>query len=304
MSTLILAQKRVISTSFVYHPRVVANKGRKNDNIDQMRSFEKVESRDNHRLKFARQVRDGKQAGYIFIEGRRLASEAISSGLVVRNCIISSSFEAAELVEALSSAANTVEVPERIFASIADTKNSQGIILVAERPSTKSGPSIMSALASAKLPLVIFLNEINNPSNLGALLRTAEAAGAAGVIASRNSADVYSPRSLRAAMGSAFRLAIWDSADPNEVFRWARENGLVPTATDASAVVEHTEVNWRTPRLLIFGSEAHGLHNLDRQEIQETIRIPMEPQVESLNLAVSAGVILFEARRQIDSRSE
>jgi TrmH family RNA methyltransferase len=207
-------------------------------------------------------------------------------------------------VEALSLTANIVEVPERIFASMADTKNSQGVILVAERPPTENGSSIMSALASAKLPLVIFLNEINNPSNLGALLRTAEAAGAAGVIASRNSADVYSPKALRAAMGSAFRLAIWDLAEPNEVFRWARENGLVPTATDASAMIDHTDLNWRTRRLLIFGSEAHGLDNLDRQEIQEMIRIPMEPQVESLNLAVSAGVILFEARRQIERPSE
>jgi TrmH family RNA methyltransferase len=150
--------------------------------------------------------------------------------------------------------------------------------------------------------LVIFLNEINNPANLGAVFRTAEAAGVAGVITSRNSADVYSPKSLRAAMGSAFRLSIWDNAVFNEVLSWSGSIGLTPTATDTDATMAYTELDWRTPRLLIFGSEAHGLKDLDTAGIKDVIRIPIEPQVDSLNLAISAGIILFEARRQINEK--
>lgn len=266
-----------------------------------MRSFEKIESRDNQRLKFARHVRDGKVHGYIFIEGRRLAAEAIKSGLVIKDCFISSNLDAIALAGELSMRTSAVaKVPDRIFDSIVDTKNSQGIVLIAERPTIYTGVSMALAIKSSKLPLVIVLDRVNNPSNLGAVLRAAEAAGAAGVITTRNSADVYSAKSLRAAMGSAFRLSVWDNADFYEVLRWAGENGLVATASDAASTIHHTDVNWRIPRLLIFGSEAHGLSNLDQQHIQEMIRVPMEPQVESLNLAVSVGVILFEARRQID----
>jgi TrmH family RNA methyltransferase len=268
-----------------------------------MRSIETITSRDNQRLKLARQIRDGRESRYIFIEGRRLAAEALRSELVIRECFISASVDHTDLIEepSLRSAA-IAQVPERVFETIADTAGSQGIILIAERPPAASAALIATRINASKLPLVIFLNEINNPANLGAVFRTAEAAGVAGVITSRNSADVYSPKSLRAAMGSAFRLSIWDNAVFNEVLSWSGSIGLTPTATDTDATMAYTELDWRTPRLLIFGSEAHGLKDLDTAGIKDVIRIPIEPQVDSLNLAISAGIILFEARRQINEK--
>ena len=99
-------------------------------------------------------------------------------------------------------------------------------------------------------------------------------------------------------MGSSFRLAIWENADFGEVLTWAREKDLTTIAADISATKSHRAINWDTPTLVVFGSESHGLSKSDLAQIDEVIRIPMENGVESLNLAVAAGIILFEARRK------
>lgn len=191
------------------------------------------------------------------------------------------------------------EVPEKIFRSLADTDQTQGVILIADKPRS-SHQAIGSALANAaNLPIVLLLEEINNPSNLGAVIRTAEAAGVAGVITSANSADAFSPKALRAAMGSSLRLPIWEEVSVEDVFRWSVERTLTATAADTGAATNYTEIDWKKPRLLIFGSEAHGISDAARKGTKEMIRIPMAPGVESLNLAVSCGIILFEARRQV-----
>ncbi len=264
-----------------------------------MVEIEKITSRDNRRLAAARKVRDGREPKHIFIEGRRLAAEALRSDIEIAECFVAEGFRDSELLTAIAGTTIAIaELPEKLFSTIADTKVPQGIILIAQRP--KTGLSkIESSLSSSILPTVIFLSEINNPANLGAILRTAEAAGAAGVIVSRNSADAYSPKALRAAMGSSFRLPIHENGGLDEILQWARVAKLLPVAADTGADRDHTEFDWKIPTLLILGSEAHGLSERELKKIDETVRIPMENAVESLNLAVSAGIILFEARRQI-----
>ncbi len=260
-----------------------------------MTEFQRIESRSNHNIKFARSVRDGQEAGSIFIEGKRLAEEALEAALRVRMFFVTPSKldEMHARIEVIAADGCEVFVlPEKTFEAIADTKNPQGIALIAERPASRR-PTVSSA------GLAVYLHEVNNPNNLGAVIRSAEAAGAAGLIASVRSADPFSSKALRGAMGSAFRLPIWTNAGGNEVFDWASELGLVPTAIDVSGETSYTDVDWERPRLLMFGSEAHGLPEeiLGRSGV-EKITIPMAGEVESLNLAVSAAVVMFEARRQ------
>lgn len=263
-----------------------------------MNDIPKIVSRDNGRLMHARKVRDGKVRSEMFIEGRRLVSEALASDLAIDECFVADDFRDREMVQAVSERTDAIaQISARLFVSIADTDQPQGIILIAKRPAGFA-EKIDSRLGSSSLPVVVFLKEINNPSNLGAVLRTAEAAGAAGVIVSTNSADVYSPKALRAAMGASFRVPIWDEAEFGDVLKWARAKNLRTTATGASTDTSYSEIDWRAPRLLIFGSEAHGLSETEMAVTDEQIRIPMESGVESLNLAVSAGIILFEAKRQ------
>lgn len=259
---------------------------------------EGITSRDNGRLVSARRVRDGRDRTRIFIEGRRLVEEALRSEIDFEECFIAESFRSDQFVEKISKRSCPIfEISEKLFSSIADTSAPQGIVLIARRPATDR-QKIDTAIASPGLPLAVFLNEINNPSNLGAVLRTAEAAGILGVIVSPKSADTFSAKAIRASMGAVFRIPIWENADFDQVLEWATMNEFIATASDISATTTYSEIDWKLPRLVIFGSEAHGLTSSELAKSTEKIFIPMENGVESLNLAVSAGVILFEAKRQ------
>jgi len=261
-------------------------------------TIEKITSRDNRRLVHARKVRDGKVPDQIFIEGRRLVEEALRTKIGIDECLVAGSFQSEGLVEAVTErGAATVEVSDNIFPSIVDTKQPQGIVLIAKRPSS-SLASIESRLADSRLPIVAFLKEVNNPANLGAILRTAEAAGIAGVIVSENSSDAFSPKALRGAMGAAFRLPIVEGVSLEDALSWAANAKLIPTAATAVDGADYAAIDLRKPRLLVLGSEAHGLNAAELDKIKERLTISMEPHVESLNLAVSAGILLFEARRQ------
>ncbi len=263
-----------------------------------MQNLEKITSRDNSRLVAARRVRDGKDRASIFIEGRRLVEEALRSDLDLEACFVIENFRSDGLVEMIAQRTRRIiELPGKIFHSIADTNSPQGVILISKRPFS-SRELIEARATTALLPIVIFLKETNNPSNLGAILRTAEAAGIAGVIVSTNSADIFSTKALRASMGAAFRVPVWENAGFDEALTWAAANDFIATASGISLTIDYTEIDWMVPRLLIFGSEAHGLESAELKKIQEKIVIPMENDVESLNLAVSAGIILFEAKRQ------
>jgi len=268
----------------------------------------KITSRENAKLKLARKVRDGREKDLIFVEGLRLAEEVLRSDVRIGEVFVSDNFNENERTERLIKDFQTKnhsinEVSEKLFPTIADTKTSQGIILICEKPTTgKRDFETEFSGQKDKLPVIVFLHEINNPSNLGAILRTTEAVNAAGVIISKNSAEVFSPKSLRASMGAGLRLNIWSNAGFDEVLDWAGEHNLILTAADVNAPKSYTEIDWSKPRLLIFGSEAHGLRADEFQKINEGLVIPMENGVESLNLAVSCGIILFEARRQADSR--
>jgi TrmH family RNA methyltransferase len=255
---------------------------------------ETISSRDNRRLVEARKVRRGKVEGKILIEGQRLLEEALRSNVHIEHLFWSSDLDAAPR----GSYGTTFEVSPSILASIADTETPQGVVAIARRPITAP----IDLRTAGTIPQIIFLNEINNPSNLGAVIRTAEAAGIHGVIVSNGSADVFSPKALRAAMGSSFRLPIWENVIFRDAMRWAAENRLTTIAADVSPAASYAAVEWDRPVLVIFGSEAHGLTTEQLLAVDEKIRIPMARAVESLNLAVSAGIILFEAKRQRDGR--
>jgi RNA methyltransferase, TrmH family len=261
-----------------------------------MKELQKITSRSNEKLKHARNVMRGAEPELIFVEGNRLVEEAVRSGIEIREVFVSSGFEREErrrtIVDELS--CPVWEISESLADSISDTKNPQGIFAIAFRPKR----TVSEILKDGTLPVVVYLHEINNPSNLGAILRTAEAAGVRGVIISQGSADPYSPKALRGAMGSAFRLPIVAGLSFEEVWDWAKASGSILTAADIEGETAYTDVDWKRSRLLVFGSEAHGLDDQTRRSIQDLIKIPTASNVESLNLAVSCGIVLFEAVRQ------
>ncbi len=262
-----------------------------------MGTIEKVSSRDNQRLIALRKVRDGKDRSRVFIEGRRLILDAIRSGIKLDEFYFSASFSVPETIEEISAqTAFVAEVAERIFPTIADTSGTQGIIALAGRPQWNFDS--IATRVSVGLPIVVWLKEPNNPANLGAILRTAEAAGVAGILISPGGADAFSPKSVRGSMGSIFRLPVVQGVEFETAMAFARQNGLITTAVDISGEKTYADVDWTASHLLVLGSEAHGLSETEFASTHERVVIPMAAPVESLNLAMAAGIVLFEARRQ------
>lgn len=255
-----------------------------------------ITSASNERIKHARRVRDGREPGLIFIEGLRLAEEAVRSGLSIEICFAISHDEPrhGQLLSMLCSQNVSVQFtsPE-VLSVLSDTVQSQGIILLAKRP-------VLSAYAmlAASTTLFLGLDRVQDPGNMGTLIRSAEAAGIGGIISLGGSVDVYSPKVLRSSMGSAFRLPILANATLEHLLNLRDEQGLKIVAAAGEGELDYTDYDWQQPTLLLLGNEGRGLDATLMQQCDARLRIPLLNGVESLNVAAAGAVMLFEAARQ------
>ena len=259
-----------------------------------------ITSRDNSLLRQARAVRDAKVEELIFVEGLRLCEEALRSSVPIEAVIFSNELarkdKAASIIAELTKVANRAgEVSEKLLESISYTKTPQGIVVLAQRPHSSSDVLVRN---NERPTLLVVMHEINNPVNVGAIIRTAEGAGATGAIATAKTSDPFSPKSLRGAMGSAFRLPIWHGPTFSEVIDWCKLHEVATVCTDASSDTAFTELDWTKSRAVILGPESEGLTGEELSAADDVVGIPMLGSVESLNVAVAAGVLLYEAMRQ------
>src|SRR5678816_4571055 len=255
--------------------------------------IDRITSRDNSLLRQARSVRDGKIDDLIFVEGLRLCEEAKRSNLTIEAVIVSEELlrkeRVAQAIAELSRVSKrTASVSEKLLESISYTKTPQGIVVLAERPDS-SVDHLAASLAAS--PLLVVLHQINNPVNVGAILRTAEAAGTTGVIATRNTSDPFSPKSLRGAMGSAFRLPIWVGGSFEEVVEWCRRREITTVCADVEANNSYLEVDWIKATALLLGPESTGFTPEELAKADRRVRIPMKGMAESLNVSVAAGIL-------------
>jgi TrmH family RNA methyltransferase len=257
-------------------------------------------SRHNPLIQHARAVGKGASKESIFLEGLRLCEEAARARLDCEEVLYTEKFaadaRAARLLEDLTRLNPRLTlVSEEVLASLGDTKTPQGVVLLARRFETSRAAFEKSLGAD---PLIVVLNRINNPANAGAMLRVAEAAGATGVVATAGTTDLLSPKALRGAMGSSFRLPLWTNAAFAEVVSWCGERGIRTVSADLAAAQTHTEFAWTGAHAVLMGAEAGGLDEAEIRAASARVRIPMQPPVESLNVAVALAVILYEAARQ------
>ncbi len=245
-------------------------------------------------------MRDGKITESIFVEGLRLCEEALRSNLSIEVVIYSNQIgkkpRARQFIDEIPvKARRVVAVSEQLLESISYTATPQGIVLLAKRPRGDR-----NALKNSKTgrPLLVIMHKINNPVNVGAIIRTAEAAGCTGAIATRETSDPFSPKSVRGAMGSAFRVPIWLGATYPEVIAWCSENKIKTICSAAKGNAIYTSLDWTVPCAVILGAESTGLSVEELNAADETVAVPMQGSVESLNVAVTAGVLLYEALRQ------
>lgn len=263
-----------------------------------------ITSRDNSLLRHTRAVRDGRVEDVIFVEGMRLCEEALTSGLEIHAVIFSDEIarkeKPAELIEKLSRVCDRlVCVSERLLTSVSYSKTSQGILLLASRPNASEEQLTKKQVET---PLIVVMHRITNPVNLGAILRTSEATGTTGAIATENATDPFSPKALRGAMGAAFRLPIWYKPTYAQALAWCKQRRIKTVCADLEAQTIYAELDWTGPSALILGPETSGLSREEIAAADEAVRIPMRTPVESLNVSVAAGVLLYEAARQRQRR--
>jgi TrmH family RNA methyltransferase len=260
----------------------------------------KITSRSNELVKQARPVRDGRVPDLIFVEGVRLCEEAADAGLNIETVFYTEDLveqgRGSLLLKALAGKSKrNVLVSDDVIGSISDTDTPQGIVLLASRPGSrleavKGGPS--------SVPLIVVLHRVNNPSNAGAVIRTAEAAGATGVVLTSGSADPFSPKALRGAMGSSFRLPVVTGADLQDLSSWLHKREIQTLSASQRSDRIYTEVDMRGPCAVVLGAEASGLSDEEAAATDASVRIPMRSPVDSLNVSVAAAILLYEAARQ------
>lgn len=255
--------------------------------------METITSVKNERVKFARSVREGREKGLLFVEGERLVEDGLKTGLEIEAvfCVP----EMAERYEGRFEAELVVVTPE-VMRSLGDTVTPQGIVVLLRRRDGELGRLWETNRESA--PLVLAMDRLQDPGNVGTLLRTAEAAGLTGVVALEGTADPFSPKALRSSMGSVFRVPVETGVVGSDAVEEAKRRGLQVVAADGEATTSFREMDWTKPTLLILGNEGRGVSPelLERCEVR--VRIPMMGEVESLNVATAGAVLLFEAARQ------
>ncbi len=250
----------------------------------------------NPQLKFARRVREGKEPDAIFVEGERLCEELLKSGLsltVAFHTPDPTPRATAVLEELWRRQCHVYETATEAFAVVSDTVTPQGIIIIAAHPVWE-----IDKVIHPQANLLIAFDSVQDPGNVGTILRTAEAAGVQGIVALKGTVDCFAPKTLRSAMGAAFRLPIITEVTPEELRARCQAAKITLAATTARTSLIYSDYDWQQPTMLLFGNEANGVRPelLDQCDVQ--MRIPLQPPVESINVAAAAAAILFEAARQ------
>lgn len=228
----------------------------------------------------------------LFVEGVRLAEEMLDAGARPAFALVSDDLDATERGRLLrrrliEHAVPTFDVERRLLAEIAGIQTSQGILAVVPMPDRP--------LPEAPR-LVVVVDGLRDPGNLGTLLRTAAAAGVDAVLLAPGTVDASNPKAVRAAMGAHFRIPI-HALDWAAVESYLRLDIRIWLA-DVGGAEDYAAVDWRAPAAVIVAGEAHGPSAEARRLAGGTIRIPMPGAMESLNAATAAAVILFEVVRQ------
>ncbi len=232
------------------------------------------------------------QTSMFLLEGPRPVLDAVRSGNGIGTVFLresdADSLQSQE-AEALCEAEGVrlAVLTDELFDRLSDTEHSQGILASA----CKKAPGELTGA-------VLILDRLQDPGNIGTIIRTAEAAGFGALITIKGTGDVYSPKTARAAAGSLLRVDVFEGMETSDAIRFCREHGLRIIASDLQGSVEYTEADLTGGIALVIGNEGSGISGEFRSAADVKVRIPMEGNIESLNAAVAAGVLMYETVRQ------
>ncbi|AUW40462.1 TrmH family RNA methyltransferase [Rhizobium leguminosarum] len=244
------------------------------------------------------------ESGTFLAEGLKLVIDAIELGWAIRTLVYAKAAKGKPLVEQM--AARTVasgglvlEVSEKVIASITRRDNPQMVVGIFEQ---RWAP--LKGIRPKEGETWVALDRVRDPGNLGTIIRTADAAGASGIILLGETTDPFSLETVRATMGSVFAVPV-ARATPEEFIAWRKSAGVSVVATHLAGAVDYRTIDYRKkPVVLLMGNEQSGLPEQLAKEADALARIPQQGRADSLNLAVATAVMLFEARRHLLSLAE
>lgn len=243
----------------------------------------KITSMSNDIVKLAASLEQKKfrdETGLFLLEGKKPIEEAIKAGIEIEQLF--------SLKEENFESKENFLVTEAILSKISTTKSTPEIVAVAQK--------IKYEFTQLNGKTILLLENIKDPGNLGTIIRTATALGVHLIILAGECVDFYNPKVIRSATGNLFQIPIVQNDDFEQIRYQFRNHKFIGTILDPEkAPVDLNQVNFKMPVVIMFGSEADGLSSKAMEYVQEFVKIPLKNEVESLNIAVSAGIILHKA---------
>ena len=263
--------------------------------------MDRIESAANAKIKWAASLRMRKERerrGEFIAEGIRLAKEAAAGNWPIHFCLVTEHALADAGAQRVVTRLENKNCPIYLatpsaYKKASATETPQGILLVIKKKATS-----LVSLMTKETPLLVVLDRIQDPGNAGTILRTADAAGCTGVIASKGTVDLFSEKAVRSAMGAHFHLPIVADATYMDLALYVKKEKIsIFASTLDRKAVPYFSADYRCPAAIVFGNEGSGV-SAEISQSMPHIYIPMAGRTESLNVAAASAIILYEAFRQ------
>ncbi|MDO6599868.1 RNA methyltransferase [Tenacibaculum sp. 1_MG-2023] len=244
--------------------------------------------------KLQEKSRERKKKGLFLVEGKREISIAIQGNYEIETLLfIDELFSPSELKNNINSNVEFIEISKEVYQKLAYRETTEGVLAVVKTKEL----SLKNVVFKNENPLVLVLEGIEKPGNIGAMLRTADAANIDAVFIANPKTDMYNPNIIRSSVGCLFtnQIAVGSS---EEIVTFLQEKNIAIYSATLQNSNEYHKENYSNASAIVVGTEATGLSEIWREKATQNINIPMQGQIDSMNVSVAAAIVLFEAKRQ------
>ena len=255
-----------------------------------------ITSTSNNRIKeilnLKKKAKARRESGLFIIEGIRMAEETPED--LLESIYVSESFLKKEGHSPLLEKHPYEIVSDKVFSQLSDTVTPQGILCVVRQPKYT-----FEDMIKGEAPLLLVLENLQDPGNLGTIVRTGEGAGVSGILLTKDAVDMYNPKVVRSTMGAIYRVPFLYMEDIETILKQLQQKKITTYAAHLEKSESYDNYNYQTGTAFIIGNEGNGLSEKALQSAEKRLFIPMCGQVESLNAAVAASLLMYEAARQL-----
>ena len=272
--------------------------------------MQRISSKDNSLIKHIKRLKEKKyrdEYGEFIVEGLKLINEAIQENADIRQIVVCDGCDNSEMIESHlkyeMARLDFIYVPQNIFKMISDVENPQGVLAVIGKIKTNrddnkvAGQTPKTSNINLNEDIILALDDIQDPGNLGTILRTADSVGLKQILVSKGTADAYNPKVVRSTMGAIFRINVIECENLKETLKELQSKDYKVMTTSLKAKKSIYEVDYKK-KIIVIGNEANGVSKEILNIADEKVIIPMLGKTESLNASVATGVILYEYVRQ------